>query len=247
MPLMEIALRAGKTEPPDDVGAALERLATARKSLARAEEEFATYCRQLAAFAKDYGRHLGDACEELDRLSAQLAAVIAGRFRQGIPQLPPTRAQAAAGRTAATVTAIALSLRDLYRTAARRYHPDLARDAADQQWRAAMMRRVNAAFKAEDSATLQQLLDQPAATQLTPSSRLAAIEFEISQVQARLADVTTDREQMAASEIGQLHAQATADGQEPITFLRRLAAAVRTEILEKSALLAELTSSESPQ
>jgi hypothetical protein len=244
---MEISRRAGETEPPDEVGAALERLAAARKSLARAEEEFATYCRQLAAFAKDYGRHVGEACEELDRLSAQLAAVIAERFSQGIRQLPPTPRPAAAGPTTAAVTAIALSLRDLYRTAARRYHPDLARNAADRQWRAAMMRRVNAAFEAEDSATLQQLLDQPAATQLAPSSPLAAIEFEFGQVQARLADVTAAREQMAASEIGQLHAQVTSDGQDPIVFLRRLAAAVRTEILEKSALLAELTSPEPPQ
>lgn len=245
MPLMEPALRAGNAGPPDDVRKAMRRLAVARESLARAEEAFAAYCRQLAAFASDYRLHLGDVCEELDRLSAQLEALLAQRLsrrkakRRTIPRRTP-----AARPVASTVTAIALSLRDLYRLAARRFHPDLACNPADRDWRAAMMRRVNAAFAQGDSATLLGLLDQPAATPPIPSSRLAAIEFEIAQASARIADVNATREQMEASDIGQLHAQATAEGKDPIAFLRRLAAAARTEILEKRALLAELTSPE---
>jgi len=228
-------------EPPDDLREALQRLAAARESLARAEEAFAAYCRQLAAFAHDYRLHLGDVCEELDRLSAQLEALLAQRLsqRKAKQRTIPRRTPAAR-----PVTAISLSLRDLYRIAARRFHPDLTCNSADREWRAAMMRRVNAAFAQGDSATLQTLLDQPAATLPIPSSRLAAIEFEIDQTLARIADVNATREQMEASDIGQLHAQATAEGQDPIAFLRRLVAATRTEILEKRALLAELTSPE---
>ena len=181
----------------------------------------------------------------LDRLSAQLEALLAQRLsqlrakRRTIP-----RRTSAARPVGSTVTALALSLRDLYRIAARRFHPDLACDPDDREWRAAMMRRVNTAFAQGDSATLQTLLNQPAAAHPIPSSRLAAIEFEIAQTLARIADVNATREQMEASDIGQLHAQATAEGQDPIAFLRRLAAAARAEILEKRALLAELTSPE---
>jgi DNA repair exonuclease SbcCD ATPase subunit len=248
MALMEPALRTGETEPPDEFQEALKRLSAARDSLARAEGAFMAYCRDLAAFASAYRQHLGDLCEELDRLSAELAAALAKRFSQSETHLPDNseRAHAEHARPAAVVTAVALSLRGLYRIAARRFHPDLARDSTDRDWRATMMRRVNAAFASGDSATLQTLLDQPAAAHPIPTSRLAEIEREIADALARIADLHAAREQMEASDIGQLHAQATGDGQDPICFLRRLAAAVRTEILEKRALLAELTNPEPP-
>lgn len=246
MALMKPALRAGETEPPDEFQEALERLSAARDSLARAEVAFMACCRTLAAFAATYQQHLGDLCEELDRLSTELAAALAKRSNQSETYLPDNseRAPTEHAGPAAAVTAVALSLRDLYRIAARRFHPDLASDSTDPDWRAAMMRRVNAAFASGDSATLQTLLDQPAAAHPIPISRLAEIEREIAHVLARIADLHAAREQMEASDIGQLHAQGTADGQDPICFLRRLAAAVRTEILEKRALLAEFTNPE---
>jgi len=243
--LMKPALRATNTEPPDELRNALDRLAEARASLAHAEAIFAAYCRELAAFANDYGLHVGDACEELDRLTAQIEALLAQRMNQPKPRRPTIAGSAPATRpTTSSVTTLARSLRDLYRIAARRFHPDLAGDPADRAWRAAMMRQVNAALASRDSAALQTLLDQPAVTQPIPMSRLAEIEREIAQIQARISDLCAAREQMAASDIGQLRVQATADGQDPIPFLRRLAAAVRTEILERRALLAQLTSPE---
>jgi chorismate mutase len=242
---MKPALRATHAEPPDDLREALERLAEARASLAQAEASFAAYCRELAAFASDYGLHVGDACEELDRLTAQLEALLAQRMNQPQSRRPTIAGSAPATRPAtSSATTLARSLRDLYRIAARRFHPDLAGNPADRDWRATMMRRVNAAFALGASAALQVLLDQPAVTHPISMSRLAEIGREIAQILARIADLHAAREQMAASDIGQLHAQATADGEDPIPFLRRLAAAVRTEILEKRALLAQLTSPE---
>jgi hypothetical protein len=245
VPLMEPALRAGNAEPPDDLREALERLAEARASLAQAEASFAAYCRELASFASDYRLHVGDACEELDRLTAQLEALLAQRMNQPKSRPPTIAGSASATPPAPSIgTALSLSLRDLYLIAARRFHPDLAGDSADKEWRAAMMRQVNAAFASGDSTALQVLLDQPAVTHPIPMSRLAEIEREIAQIVTRISDLRAAREQMAASDIGQLHAQATADGGDPIPFLRRLAAAVRAEILEKRAILAQLTSPE---
>lgn len=242
---MEPALRAGHAEPPDELRSALERLAEARASLAQAEASFAAYCRKLAAFANDYGLHVGDTCEELDRLTTQLEALLARRMNRPESRRPAIAGSASASRPAtSSVTTLALSLRDLYLIAARRFHPDLACNPADRDWRAAMMRQVNAAFASGDLAALQALLDQPAVTHPIPMSRLAEIEREIAQILARISELHAAREQMAASDIVQLHSQATADGQDPIAFLRRLAAAVRNEILEKRALLAQLTSPE---
>ncbi len=245
MRLMKPALRATNAEPPDDLRNALERLAEARASLAQAEASFAAYCRDLAAFANDYRLHVGDACEELDRLTAQLEAPLAQRMNQPQSRRPSISGSASATRPAtSSIAALTFSLRDLYRIAARRFHPDLAGNPADRDWRATMMRKVNAAFALGDSAALQVLLNQPAVTDPIPMSRLAEIEREIARIVARISDLHAAREQMAASDIGQLHAQATADGLDPIPFLRRLAAAVRTEILDKRALLAQLTSPE---
>jgi hypothetical protein len=235
---MKPALRTGKAEPSEDLRDALQRLAAARVSLGQAEESFATYCRELAAFANDYRLYVGDICEELDRLSAQLEAVLAQR---------PVRRPAAKRQgtsAASSVTGLTLSLRDLYRLAARRFHPDLAGDPADNEWRAAMMRRVNAAFASRDSTALRTLLDQAVEAYPVPISPANQIEREIARVLARLDDLRAARQQMEAADIGQLHAQATADGQDAIGFLRRLAAAVRAEILEKRALLAQLTAPE---
>jgi hypothetical protein len=199
----------------------------------------------LAAFASDYRLHVSDACEELDRLTVQIEALLAQRMNQSKSRRSTIPGRAADAQAATSIgTALSISLRDLYRIAARRFHPDLAGDPADREWRAAMMRRVNAAFALGDSAALQALLDQPAVTHPIPMSRLAEIEREIAQILARISDLHAAREQMAASDIGQLHAQATADGGDPIPFLRRLAAAVRAEILEKRAILAQLTSPE---
>ncbi len=245
MRLMKPALRATNAEPPDDLRNALGRLAEARASLAEAEASFAAYCRDLAAFANDYRLHVGDACEELDRLTSQLEALLAQRMNQPESRRPTIKGPASATRPAtSSSTALALSLRDLYRIAARRFHPDLAGNSVAREWQATMMRKVNAAFALGDSAALQVLLDQPTVTHPIPMSRLAEIEREIARTLARISDLHAAREQMEASDIGQLHAQATADGQDAILFLRRLAAAVRTEILEKRALLAQLTSPE---
>jgi hypothetical protein len=45
----------------------------------------------------------------------------------------------------------------LYRSLAKRFHPDLAADASEKPWREQLMARVNDAYRAQDLAALRHL------------------------------------------------------------------------------------------
>lgn len=48
-------------------------------------------------------------------------------------------------------------IRSVYRSLAKKFHPDLARDPAEKPWREQMMARVNDAYQAQDLAALRRL------------------------------------------------------------------------------------------
>jgi chromosome segregation ATPase len=53
------------------------------------------------------------------------------------------------------------SLKQLYRQLARRFHPDLALDDADREYRTGIMKAINAAYAAGDVARLEELVQEP--------------------------------------------------------------------------------------
>ncbi len=55
----------------------------------------------------------------------------------------------------------ALTLKQLYRQLARRFHPDLAMDNDDRAYRTGLMKAVNAAYAAGDLDRLQELAQEP--------------------------------------------------------------------------------------
>lgn len=77
------------------------------------------------------------------------------------------------------------AIKQLYRQLARRYHPDLATDPAEQQQRNALMARINSAYADRDLDTLQALIKQPPGT--IPAQPLAELQLkELRQVLAQL-------------------------------------------------------------
>jgi hypothetical protein len=84
-------------------------------------------------------------------------------FRMSViePSLSEAARRNHRGRANLPRAAPSAELKALYRTAARRFHPDLAEDDADRERRTELMARVNAAYGARDADVLRHILDSP--------------------------------------------------------------------------------------
>ena len=86
-----------------------------------------------------------------------------------------------------------VSLKQMYRQLARRFHPDMAIDEADRTYRTQLMMAINAAYAAGDLDKLEQLLLEPDAphTVLVQSEQeqLDLLTRELTRVQNRLQEI----------------------------------------------------------
>jgi len=84
-------------------------------------------------------------------------------------------------------------LKQLYRQLARRFHPDMAIDEADRDYRTQMMMAINAEYAAGDLDKLEQLLLEPDAphtiTIQSEEEQLDLLIRELMRVQNRLQEI----------------------------------------------------------
>ncbi len=86
------------------------------------------------------------------------------------------------------------ALKQLYRQLARRFHPDLALDDADREYRTGVMKAINAAYAAGDVARLEELVQEPdSADRLeyahTNQQLVQAMYIELTRCHRRLAEI----------------------------------------------------------
>ena len=92
----------------------------------------------------------------------------------------------------------AVTLKKLYRELARRFHPDMAIDEADRDYRTQMMMAINAAYAAGDLAKLEAIQREPEMIQESPFSTLTdqqtaeRLTRELRRVQQRLKEITQE-------------------------------------------------------
>jgi hypothetical protein len=161
-------------------------LAQASQQLRQAEAELASLEGEIRAFEGEVDAHLGSYLDQLSLLEADIQALTAevqrrrderlfgdqqvsyytGAPRPGNP--PPIYhpgSQPEAPSTTISPKPVSAdqkpTLKELYRTLARRYHPDLASDEADRARRTEQMTAINQAFTAGDLAALQSLAELP--------------------------------------------------------------------------------------
>ncbi|PWB55471.1 MAG: hypothetical protein C3F13_04115 [Anaerolineales bacterium] len=159
---------------------------TARLELESAEAELAELQRQLRTFESQVDTRLGALLDQLSELNAdtttldeqlrhirqqrlfgsELMSYLAGAPQPGRPtrldNLPPQELQfkqtPASQDQATPVQANTLpDIKTLYRRLARRYHPDLARNAADRAQADDLMKTINQAYAAGDLPALMKL------------------------------------------------------------------------------------------
>jgi chromosome segregation ATPase len=140
------------------------------------------------------------------------------------------------------------TLRQLYRQLARRFHPDLAVDTADRDYRTNMMAAVNAAYKAGDVDRLRALMDEPEAGTLeharSDEQLIERLQADLRRCHRRLAEIRrelTKLEQQQSSRLLRRAQKAEAEGRDFFTEITsQLKAEISRKMVERDAIQAEI-------
>jgi septal ring factor EnvC (AmiA/AmiB activator) len=241
------------TDP--DIPRLEEELAGLGEELAEAEAELAEARALLAAFTRAHGRLMAPLFAELDEIEAQIAefcAATSGR-PDDLQDARATRARARESAGAADAAAGQAPVppppaeaRPLYRSLARRCHPDLSVDETERERREAFMVRVNDAYSRGDVDLLRRLdaeWDATAAAAAADGSRdrLSRLRASVDAGRGRLAQVRAELAQMAQTELGRLlFVEHQGDMRAALKRLDALADQVRSTIAERRQVLSDL-------
>lgn len=211
-----------KSRKPEEAELAKKReeLASLEARLAELELQLFSLRLELGEFERLYCAKVGPVYAELDELDALIAEKIA-RAKPRDPRAQEAagaaRQQAEASRRVATDALAApqgrparsQTLRDLYKTAAKRLHPDLARDEADRKIRERLMTEANLAYERGDEARLRAILEEYDSSPDTVVGDDVAAELvrairRISLASMRIQQIETEVAELRASELAKL-------------------------------------------
>jgi hypothetical protein len=223
-----------------------KRLAAVRAALADREADLAQIRSSLKVFESRYLRQAGILYVELDELEARISEREVDLYDS---ESARRRAQEARQRARETQDAAFSgdqvpeefdpppSLKTLFREVAKRIHPDLACDDAEQKHLTLLMMRANQAYSRGDTETLQRLLDDrleidAAGADEGDSLALLRVMRQIQHAERDLAALDREQEMLLGSEIGQLYQDAEAAAREDRDLLAELAASLREQIAD---------------
>ena len=202
-----------KTSLHEQIEKINELLATLRPRLVEAEAELAERLAAISAFEFKLRSRIAKLTDKLDKLDAEIAE-LKRKMRwlgEGWQTDPENEAAAwAAGKSATEegdyryreaaqepqhklAEEEKASLKQLYRQLARRFHPDMAIDEADREYRTQMMMAINAAYATGDLEKLELLLLEPDAPHTisiqSDEEQLELLTREVTRVQNRLQEI----------------------------------------------------------
>jgi hypothetical protein len=231
----------------DDTASRKAKFEALCKELAEKELELATLENELAFFEHTYARRVGNLYAELDRLEAEIARELYRLYPD-----PEHQAGYEAAEQKARVNQQAVDekligeeqkppspseeLRNLFRKVAKIIHPDLATDEEERAFRTRLMARANAAYKRNDKAALEQILEEwenrgeNTAPEATPQIHGDPLDRQISQVQARIREIEAQIEALRTSELYQLMRQVEQAKEQGRDLLGEMAADIQTKI-----------------
>lgn len=108
----------------------------------------------------------------------------------------------------------AAELKKLYRDLARRFHPDMAVDEADREYRTQLMMAINAAYAAGDLAKLQEIAAEPDSmsnADLSSNEQLQAeaLQRELARIHRRLREIEDEMARLEKTNTSRMMRQAT--------------------------------------
>jgi uncharacterized coiled-coil DUF342 family protein len=221
-----------------------EELAVIRAALAERELELVDLRRELAAFEGRYLRQVRSLYAELDEWKARIAELRARldpsaaanvRAEEAREQARQTYEDAHGAASQAPDFTPSPDLKRLFREAAKRIHPDFAKDSDDLERRTRFMAEANRAYEAGDAEALQRILDdyQDGADAVEGEgigAELIRIIRQISQAKERVSAIEKELATLRQSEIALLKKDAEEREQEGRDLLAELAASVKEQI-----------------
>lgn len=168
--------------PAEQIGRLQTQLAAVQAELAEAEEELADELAEIAIFEREFEARVGYLVDILATIEADLEKYleliqlrredktfgsgyipVEEQYRQRWTPPPPgtkTADKKPESPKPAPIKLDASTMKKLYRTLTKQYHPDLAQDDEDRDFRTKMMVEVNEAYKTQDGGKLQALADE---------------------------------------------------------------------------------------
>jgi hypothetical protein len=135
------------------------------------------------------------------------------------------------------------SLKNLYRYLARRFHPDLASDAADRERRNRLMAMINEAYDQGDADLLRYLGDQPFAMDTAESLdtlRLHQLQAMTNELAERIEQATQARAGLMHNDLMRLKVEEKLAKRQGRDLLREMSQQMEQEYWERVAQLEEL-------
>ena len=210
---------------------------------------------ELGAFERRYLHFVGARYAELDELKAQIAERLAteqpdnDRAQQAAREAR-TRAdetKSTAGDRAETEPSAfeaSPEMKRLYRTVAKRIHPDLTSDREDRAKRQQLMSEANEAYERGDEMRLARILTEyehsPEAVQGEgPGAELVRVIRRISQMRSRLAEMEAELQDLLRSDLFQLKSRLDEAQQFGRDVLQEMVAKVDEQIEQARERLAK--------
>ncbi|MBI5671047.1 MAG: J domain-containing protein [Chloroflexi bacterium] len=238
---------------------------------AQLEAEVLLLERELDDFAALYERVVGTARAKLDAARAAIDELERRRYLEQYADLPPPEPDRPLGfipvaeqyrrvwldpppveppppsadkpRESPFADDPATRLKRLYRALARRYHPDLAKNPADRDYRTRLMVLINEAYEGRDLEALQLLAEQPGTA--SPDLPVAALRLRRLQqtsaaLQQRIDDLRAEQSRLIHSDWMRLKTEAALARRKGRDLLRDLADELEREYATAMMLLQRL-------
>ena len=218
-----------------------KELAGVSEQLADRELELATLQRNLAAFEHAYLSTVGKKQAELDAIEAEVARILQvidpddEHLKSNAEEWSKRASESAEAAGSAideprgSKSQPSETLRELYKTAARQIHPDLATTDKERKLRERLMADVNDAYERGDGERIERIIDEwrHAPEQVTGEdigSEIVRVIRQINQVRSRIAKVDVEIERLSASALAVLKAkcdEAAEQGRDLLAEMRR--------------------------
>jgi hypothetical protein len=216
-----------------------------RDRLAEIEAEHASLKAELRAFQADYMRHVGVIMAQVHDLEARILAVAAERSGEPADREAARAAGERAERTYAEMRAVPVAggplptgdVKQLFREAAKRMHPDLVQDVDGRMHAEAFMKRLNEAYRAVNAGAIRDLLMQWNASPYAPAAATGephGLRAAVARAEKRLAEER-------ASQMARIMEQSMAAAANGDDLLADMQNAAQAQLVERRARWAELT------